>query len=129
MRILIVGDVFSKLGRESLERNVKRIRDNEKINFLIVNGENISHGKGMNQGHYKWLLEQGVNVITLGNHAFNQKSIYNFIDDVSNIVRPYNYPTEEHGKGFVIVNYNGLKITVFQMMGRILMNNDLLCPF
>lgn len=60
MRILIVGDVFSKLGRESLERNVKRIRDNEKINFLIVNGENISHGKGMNQGHYKWLLEQGV---------------------------------------------------------------------
>ncbi|HKM29508.1 MAG TPA: TIGR00282 family metallophosphoesterase [Bacilli bacterium] len=129
MRLLIVGDVFSKLGRESLERNVKRIRSNEKINFLIVNGENISHGKGMNHGHYKWLLELGVNVVTLGNHAFNQRSILTFIDEATNIVRPYNYPTTEPGKGFVTVNYNGLKITVFQMMGRILMNNDFLCPF
>jgi metallophosphoesterase (TIGR00282 family) len=129
MKILIIGDVFSKLGRESLERNIKKIRNTEKINFLIVNGENISHGKGMNQGHYKWLLEQGVNVITLGNHAFNQKSIYNFIDDVNNVVRPHNYPTAEHGKGFTTVNYNGLKITVFQMMGRILMTDEVLCPF
>ncbi|MDD3170899.1 MAG: TIGR00282 family metallophosphoesterase [Bacilli bacterium] len=129
MKILIVGDVFSKLGRESLERNVKKIKEQEKINFLIVNGENISHGKGMNEGHYKWLLEQGVNVITLGNHSFNQKSIYNFIDDVSNVVRPYNYPKEEHGKGYTTVNYNGTKITVFQMMGKVLMDNEMLCPF
>ena len=66
MKILFVGDVFSKLGRETLARNIKKIKEEQKINFIIVNGENITHGKGMNEGHYKWLLEQGANVITLG---------------------------------------------------------------
>ena len=75
MKILIVGDVFSKLGREALARNIKRIKEEQKINFIIVNGENITHGRGMNEGHYLWLLEQGVNVITMGNHTFNQRSI------------------------------------------------------
>ena len=56
MRILFVGDIFSKLGRATFERNVKRIKKEQKINFIIANGENISHGKGMNEGHYKWLL-------------------------------------------------------------------------
>lgn len=128
MKILFVGDVFSKLGRETFERNLKRIKEEQKINFVIVNGENVSHGKGMNEGHYKWFLSQGVNVITLGNHSFQQRSIYNFIDDVNNIVRPYNY-VDVPGKGYVTVNYNGIKITVFQMIGRVLMNEELPSPF
>ena len=111
MKILFVGDVFSKLGRETFERNLRRIKENEKINFVIANGENVSHGKGMNEGHYKWFLNQGVNVITLGNHSFQQRSIYNFIDDVNNVVRPYNY-NDVAGKGYVTINYNGIKITV-----------------
>ena len=81
MEILIIGDVFSKLGRSALERNIKRIKSERKINLIICNGENISHGRGMNEGHYLWLLNQGVNVITLGNHSWNQRSIYNIIDD------------------------------------------------
>ena len=128
MRILFVGDIFSKLGRASFERNVKRIKNEQKINFIIANGENISHGKGMNEGHYKWLLEQGVNVITLGNHAFQQRSIFNFIDDVNNVVRPINMVCE-HGKGVVTVNYNGIKISVFQVIGRVMMNEEDLSPF
>lgn len=128
MKILFVGDVFSKLGRETFERNLKRIKEEQKINFVIVNGENVSHGKGMNEGHYKWFLSQGVNVITLGNHSFQQRSIYNFIDDVNNVVRPYNY-VDVPGKGYVTVNYNGIKITVFQMIGRVLMNEELPSPF
>lgn len=128
MKILFVGDVFSKLGRETFERNVKRIKEEQKINFLIVNGENVSHGKGMNEGHYKWFLSQGVNVITLGNHSFQQRSIYNFIDDVNNVVRPYNY-VDVPGKGYVTINYNGIKVTVFQMIGRVLMDDTLPSPF
>ena len=128
MKILFVGDIFSKLGRSCFERNVKRIKNEQKINFIIANGENISHGKGMNEGHYKWLLEQGVNVITLGNHAFQQKSIFNFIDEVNNVVRPINMVCE-HGKGYVTVNYNGLKITVFQVIGKVLMDEANLSPF
>lgn len=129
MKILIVGDVFSKLGRASLERNIKRLKEQEKINFIIVNGENISHGRGINEGHYKWLLEQGVNVITLGNHSFNQKSTDNFINETSCVVRPGNYINETRGNFYTTVNYNGVKITVFQMMGRVLMNEEVLDPF
>lgn len=129
MKILIVGDVFSKLGRASFERNVKRIKEKEKINFLIVNGENTSHGRGLNQGHYLWYLEQGVNVITLGNHAYQNRSLLNFIDDVNNIVRPYNFPEGSPGKGYTTINYNGIKITVFQIIGKVFMNGENQDPF
>ena len=54
MKILIVGDIFSKMGRESFERNLKKLKREENINFIIVNGENTSHGKGLNEKHYKW---------------------------------------------------------------------------
>lgn len=129
MKILIVGDVFSKLGRASFEENIKKIKENEKINLLIVNGENTSHGKGLNEGHYKWFLELGVDVITLGNHAFDNKGIFNFIDDAKTIVRPYNFKGEQPGKGFLTINYNGIKVTVMQMMGNVLMNGNYECPF
>lgn len=129
MKILIVGDVFSKIGRASFERNVKKIKEKEKINFLIVNGENTSHGNGLNEGHYKWYLEQGVSVITLGNHSFGNRSIFNFINNVNNVVRPYNYPEGSQGKGYVTINYNNITITVMQMMGKIFMNEEVRSPF
>ncbi|MCK9470926.1 MAG: TIGR00282 family metallophosphoesterase [Bacilli bacterium] len=129
MKVLIVGDVFSKLGRASFEENVKAIKEKEKINFLIVNGENTSHGKGMNEGHYKWYLEQGVNVITLGNHAYHNKSILNYIDDVNNVIRPYNFPEGSPGKGYVTINYNNIKITIMQMIGKVFMSEENACPF
>lgn len=124
MKILIVCDVYSKLGRASLEENIKRIKNEEKINFIIINGENISHGKGMNLNHYKFLMNLGANVVTMGNHTWNNKQIYDYIDDVNNIVRPYNYPDGLPGKGYVTVNYNGLKITVFQMIGQVFMKEE-----
>lgn len=129
MKILFVGDVFSKQGRKALETNLKRIKENEKINFIIVNGENISHGKGMNEGHYLWLLNQGVNVITLGNHSFQQRSIYNIIDNAKCLVRPNNYIEEKPGVGHITVNYNGIKITVIQMLGTVFMAEEAKNPF
>lgn len=129
MKILIVGDVFSKLGRASFQTNVKRIKEQEKVNFIIVNGENTSHGRGLNENHYQWYLEQGVNVITLGNHAYHNKSLLNFIDDVNNIVRPHNFPEGSPGKGYTTVNYNGIKITVFQVIGKVFMSQEYRDPF
>jgi metallophosphoesterase (TIGR00282 family) len=129
MNILIVGDVFSKIGRESLERNLKNIKSNKTLNFIIVNGENITHGKGMNEKHYKWLMSLGVNVVTLGNHAFKNKSILTYIDDVNNIVRPINFPDDTPGKGYTTINYNGLKMTVFQVIGNVFMGEGNSSPF
>ena len=129
MNILIVGDVYSKLGRKVFEECVKEIKEKTKINFLIVNGENTSHGKGLNEGHYKWYLEQGVNVITMGNHTYQNGQIFNFIDDANNIVRPANFADNAKGKGYVTVNYNGLKITVMQVIGQVFMNGITISPF
>ena len=129
VNILIVGDIFSKLGRQSFERNVKKIKAEKKVNFLIANGENISHGKGMNEKHYKFLMDLGVNVVTLGNHSFQNPKLLDFIDDVNNIVRPYNYPEDTRGKGYATINYNGIKITVFQMIGTVFMAEGNASPF
>ena len=129
MKILIVGDVYSKLGRAALEENIKKIKQEQTINFIVINGENISHGKGMNQNHYKWLMSLGANVITMGNHTWHNKQIFDYIDESKSIVRPYNYYNEYPGKGYVTVNYNGLKITVFQMIGRTFMDENDFCPF
>lgn len=129
MNILIVGDIFSKLGRSSFERNIKRIREERKVNFVIVNGENISHGKGMNDKHYKWLLSLGVNAITLGNHSYQNTKIFEFIDDVNNVIRPYNYPEGSPGKGVTTLNYNGVKIAIFQMIGNVFMEEGNSSPF
>lgn len=129
MNILIVGDIFSKLGRTSFERNVKKIKAERKVNFIIANGENISHGKGMNEKHYKFLMDQGVNVVTLGNHSYQNPKIFDFIDNVNNIVRPYNYPDDAKGKGYVTINYNGMTITVMQMIGNVFMEEGNASPF
>lgn len=129
MNILIVGDVYSKLGRIALQENLEKIKREKPIHFLIVNGENISHGKGMNENHYKWLMQLGVHVVTLGNHSYQNKQIFNFIDDVHNVVRPYNFPIGSKGKGYTTINFNGLKITVFQMIGKVFMDENNLSPF
>jgi metallophosphoesterase (TIGR00282 family) len=129
MKVLIVGDVFSKLGRTSFERNIRRIKETEKINLIIVNGENTSHGLGLNENHYKWYMELGVNVVTLGNHSYGNKSILNFIDNANNLIRPYNFPDGSPGKGYVTVNYNGMKITVMQMIGKVFMSPEYSDPF
>lgn len=129
MVILIVGDVFSKLGRESFERNLKRIREQHKVNFIIVNGENTSHGRGLNEKHFKWFLSLGVHVVTLGNHSYHNKAILEFIESTPNLVRPYNFPEKAPGRGYTTINYNGLKITVFQMIGTVFMGEGNASPF
>ena len=130
MNILVVGDVYSKLGRASFERNLNKLKETKTINFVIVNGENTSHGKGLNENHYKWYMEHGVNVLTMGNHTYQNRSIFKFIDQVNNLVRPYNLPETCAGKGYALINYNGIKICVFQVMGQVFMNNEMLTsPF
>lgn len=129
MKILIVGDIFSKLGRATFEENIKRIKEEEKINFVIVNGENASHGKGLNEGHYKWLMEKGATVVTLGNHSFQNRSILNVIDEANNLIRPCNYKEGTPGKGYTTVNYNNLKVTVIQAIGKVFMDPNVEDPF
>ncbi len=129
MKALIVGDVYSKLGRASFEKNVKKIKEKEKIDIIIVNGENTSHGRGLNERHYRWYLEQGVTVVTLGNHAFENRGIFNYIEEVDNVIRPYNFPENSPGKGYATFRRNNLTVTVMQMIGKVFMSEENSCPF
>lgn len=129
MKILLIGDIFSMAGREMIDKHLENIKNTKGINFIIANGENIAHGNGITNNYYKFLLEHHINVVTLGNHSFSNHDIFNFIDDAKNLIRPLNYPKGVPGKGFVTINYNNLKITIFQVMGRTFMNTSLDCPF
>ncbi len=129
MKILCVGDVYSTLGVETLQKNLIALKKDFKIDFIIVNGENVNHnGRSINKENYKKLCEIGVNAVTLGNHAYSEITIKDFIDN-SNIVRPANMPTGV-GVGHKIFNFNGKKICVINLIGRAFMNMFALdCPF
>ena len=129
MRILLIGDIFGEFGRKAIEDNLPKLIAEYGINFVVANGENIAHGKGITYKYYQWLLEQHVNVVTLGNHTFSNRTIVEHMDEAKNLIRPLNYGPGTPGKGYVTINYNGKKITVFQVLGRTFENNSLDCPF
>ena len=129
MKLLLIGDIFGAPGREMILSQVNSIKEEKGIQFMIANGENIAHGNGITQNYYKFLLENHINVGTLGNHSFANHDIYHFIDEAKNLVRPLNMPKGVPGKGYVTIRYNQLLITVFQVMGRTFMNTALDCPF
>lgn len=129
MKLLLIGDIFGISGRKMITECLPELRSKYGINFIVANGENIAHGNGITQNYYKFLLENHVNVVTLGNHSFANHDIFNFIDEAKNLIRPLNMPKNVPGKGYVTIKYNQLSITIFQVMGRTFMNSSLDCPF
>lgn len=129
MRILLVGDIFSVAGREMFEETLPKLKEKYQINFIVANGENIAHGNGITEKYYQFLLSNHVDVVTMGNHTFGNTDILRFIDNAKKLVRPLNYPDGVPGQGYVTINYNQTKITVFQVLGRTFDNNSLDCPF
>lgn len=128
MRILYIGDLFGSRGLEYLERSLNKIKSENKINLVLVNGENVTNGRGLSKEHYLRLMKLGVFAITMGNHTFSQKQIREYIDD-SKVIRPANLTTNI-GKGYLTLKYNDKSITIVNMLGRVYMNNmSLDCPF
>ena len=128
MKILFIGDIYGSLGRQMLQEQLPKIKETYKPHFIIANGENISHGKGINEKYYKFLLEQGVNVVTLGNHTWDNRSIFDFIDDTDKLVRPANFPESNPGKGLTFVKFNSHEVAVISIQGRTFMPM-INCPF
>lgn len=122
MNILFIGDIYGSIGRKMIEKHLKPLKDRYHINFVIANGENAAHGRGMTEKIYKFFLSQNIHVITLGNHAFDHHDIFNFIDHTQNLLRPANYETTVPGRGYGLYNYNGHWIAVINLMGRVYMN-------
>ncbi|WP_338984703.1 TIGR00282 family metallophosphoesterase [Spiroplasma endosymbiont of Diplazon laetatorius] len=123
MNFLIIGDVYSKSGRDVLEKHIKSIIEENKIDFTIVNGENISHGKGINKNHYDFLKQLGVNVITTGNHVFKVKETFDFIEKVDDLLRPANMNSYNIGIGTNVYDFQGKKVRVTNLMGKSFMEH------
>jgi len=128
MKILCIGDVVGKPGRNYLEQNLNRIINEQSIDFIIANGENSAGGVGITKEIYDELISMDIDVITLGNHSWAKKEVFDYINVTDKLIRPANYPENTPGAGYIIVEKKGTKIAVINMCGRVFME-CLECPF
>ncbi|HVZ08527.1 TIGR00282 family metallophosphoesterase [Rhodopila sp.] len=129
MRILFLGDVVGRTGRDAVAARLPDLRQALRIDLAIVNAENASHGFGLSPDMARALFDAGADVLTLGNHAWDRKEIIPFIADNPRLIRPLNYPPGTPGNGSVLVALpDGRKVLVLQAMGRLFMD-PLDCPF
>ncbi len=105
-----------------ISAHLKELKQTFKPNVTIINGENAAHGKGITEKIYKGFLEQGAQMVTLGNHAWDKREIFDFIEDAKWLVRPANLPEGTPGVGYRIMNLNGTKMAVINLLGRTFMN-------
>ncbi|MDO5557166.1 MAG: TIGR00282 family metallophosphoesterase [Clostridia bacterium] len=118
MKILAVGDLVGESGVEKLKRVLPSLRQKEAIDFVIVNGENSANGFGITRKIFDDLQRLKVDVITMGNHTWGKKDIFDFIDN-DKIIRPANYSKNLPGKGYGIYECKGKKIAVINLIGRV----------
>ena len=117
MKILAVGDIVGLNGLNKLKEILPNLKQREKIDFVIVNGENVAGGMGITEKDFKQILFAGADVVTLGNHTWSKKDVFNIIDD-EKLLRPANYPKDVVGKGYNIYKYKNKKIAVINLIGR-----------
>lgn len=121
MKILFIGDVVGSMGREMIHDYLPRLKKKFKPQLSIVNGENAAGGRGITEKIYKELLKDGADVVTMGNHTWDNHDIEEFIGSATKLVRPANYPTGTPGVGYRTINVNGTKVVVVNMMGTVFM--------
>lgn len=129
MRFLFLGDVVGRAGRQALVRELPRLRERYKLDFVVVNGENAAGGFGITEAICAEFLDAGADAITLGNHAFDQKDTLVFIARQDRLIRPLNLPEGTPGKGAALFRAkNGADVLVINALGRVFMA-DQDCPF
>ncbi len=130
MKILFFGDIFGRPGREALKLALPQIRKTYEPDLVIANGENIAHGKGITEKSLKEILEAGVDIITTGDHAFEQKeSLEIFSKKEIPVLRPANFPKDLPGSGWRIFEIRTKKILVINLLGRTFIRYQLDDPF
>jgi hypothetical protein len=129
MRFLFLGDVVGRSGRKAVLEHLPRLRTRYRLDFVVVNGENAAGGFGITEAILQDLLDAGADVVTLGNHAFDQKETLVYIERQDRLVRPINFPKGTPGKGSGLFRAaNGADVLVVNALGRVFMT-ELDCPF
>ncbi len=126
MRILFLGDVVGQTGCNAIKTNLQKIIQKQNIDFTIVNGENAADdGVGITQNILEEFISCGVDIVTSGNHIWNQKETYEFIKNQPRLLRPLNMDKNLPGNGFVVLNsIKGLKVCVLNLMGNVFMKKS-----
>lgn len=129
MKLLFIGDIVGKPGREIVSALVPKLRAERGIDFVIANAENAAAGAGITGTLCKSLLEAGVDAITLGDHVWDQKGWEHEIAGFERVCRPANLPAGCPGRDHVIVEKNGFRLLIFTVLGRSFMGMKAECPF
>lgn len=129
MRLLFIGDVVGKPGRRAVAALVPQLRRQRNVEFVIANGENSAHGAGLTASTVEALLSSEVDIITSGDHVWDQKDIYEVLAREPRLLRPLNFPPSAPGKGSALVHVGDkIAVAVINLIGRVyLPNSD--CPF
>ncbi len=121
IKIMFLGDIVGKPGRSAVKKYLSGL-SNDKPDFVIANVENASHGFGLTQKNYNELLSYGIDCFTSGNHIWDKREIFTYIDSADKLIRPINYPTGTKGVGYRIFETDKFKIGVINVLGRTFMN-------
>ena len=128
MRVLFIGDVVGRIGRQCVRDLLERVKENYCIDFTIANGENAAGGTGITRKVANELYSYGVDLLTMGNHVWDNKDIFNFIDQEERMVRPANYPLGTPGVGSRIIKVKNNSIGIINLLGRVFLP-PMECPF
>jgi calcineurin-like phosphoesterase len=123
MNILVLGDVVSDSGCEFIRKKLSAFKKLKGIDFTIANGEKSSAGNGITPFSAEHLFTSGVDFITTGNHTYRRKEVYDFLDDNEYIIRPYNYPSSNPGRGVALVDTGMHTIGIINLMGTMFMES------
>jgi metallophosphoesterase (TIGR00282 family) len=123
MRLLFLGDVVGRAGRDAVAERLPRLIGEHGFDFVVVNGENASHGRGLTEAHFAELRAAGADAVTLGDHAWDQRDTLTYIGREPTLLRPINMPTGNPGRGAnLIEGRNGHRVLVINALGRVFMD-------
>jgi metallophosphoesterase (TIGR00282 family) len=121
MNVLFIGDIFGRPGRQAVREHLPELRREYGDPLVIANAENASGGRGLTKENAYELFEAGIHFITMGNHVWDNRKIFEFIDDEARLIRPANYPAGAPGRGQGIATHRGCKVGVLNLSGRVFM--------
>ncbi len=129
MKLLLIGDIFGEPGRNAVKSVLPQLIQDQNIDFVVANGENAAGGRGITPKMCDELFKNGVDVITTGNHIWDQRSILSYISENPKLIRPANYPPEQPGAGSVVVTArNDVPVGIINVEGQLFMGRTD-CPF
>jgi metallophosphoesterase (TIGR00282 family) len=129
MRVIFLGDIVGEPGREALRKLVPEVKARFQPDFIVVNGENSAGGNGITPRLAIDLMRSGADVITTGDHVWDQKEIVAYFPTEPRLIRPFNWPEGTPGAGYVVVQGNGMKLGVINAQGRTFIKPELDNPF